>query len=97
MLRNQKIQTIGKAIEDYLKENQIDRKICEYHIKRDWEKMVGKNIAAYTNFLYLKEKILYIKVVSPTVKNELQMIHGQLLEHINQKYMKGLITQIVVF
>lgn len=97
MLRNQKIQTIGNAIEDYLKENQIDKKICEYHIKCDWEKIAGKNISIYTNFLYIKEKVLYVKMASPTAKNELQMIRGQILELINQKYMKGLLTQIVVF
>ncbi|MFV0237518.1 MAG: DUF721 domain-containing protein [Flavobacteriales bacterium] len=52
-------------------------------IKSLWEKIVGSYIASYTEKIGLRKHILYVKIKSPELRNELQYSRTKLIRNLN--------------
>jgi hypothetical protein len=61
-----------------------------------WEKIAGKMIAKETEKMYFAKKKLYIKVISPAMKYELNMQKSMWCEVINAYAKKSIIEEIIV-
>lgn len=52
-------------------------------IKSLWGKIVGSYIASYTEKIVLRKHILYVKIKSPELRNELQYSRTKLIRNLN--------------
>ncbi len=57
----------------------------EFNIKDIWRGVMGKPIAEQTQNIYLKNNILYIKIVSSALRQELLMHKSKIRNLINEK------------
>lgn len=94
MLKSGKTSRLGDYIRDWMLENRIERNIAEFHVKRDWEKIAGSYIAKATENMFFSNEILYVKITSSVLKQELMMIRSQIVGKINKEYYQGLIKEI---
>jgi predicted nucleic acid-binding Zn ribbon protein len=72
------------AIEAFLKENHLDEKLRETRMISNWEKIAGKLIARHTLNIYLKNRILHIKVDSAALREELTFQRSKLVKKMNK-------------
>ncbi|MCD4792532.1 MAG: DUF721 domain-containing protein [Bacteroidales bacterium] len=72
-----------------------EHKIKEIQLKRNWEELMGKNIAEQTEYMYIKRGVFYIKLRSSVVKHELSMMKSQIVERINSDAGETLINDVV--
>ena len=72
-----------------------EHKIKEIQLKRNWEELMGKNIAEQTEYMYIKRGVFYIKITSSVVKHELSMMKSQIVERINSDAGETLINEVV--
>lgn len=63
-------------------------------IKSLWEETVGAYIANYTEKLVIKKHILYVKLKSPELRNELQYAKTKLIKSLNHKIGEDYIKDI---
>ncbi len=94
-MKRSNTQNISDVIKEYIKEMRIDTRIKEIKATHLWDDVVGKTIARKTDNLYIKNKILYVKVNSSIVKNELFMIKDGIIKAINKKMEDTVIDEIV--
>lgn len=87
---------IGKVIKDMISQYRIEDKLKESELKQSWEKVVGKVIAQHTLLLFVEKKLLFIKVDSPLLKNELIFLKSKIIIKTNNKFGKGFISDIVI-
>jgi predicted nucleic acid-binding Zn ribbon protein len=95
-MRRSKTISIGEAMQDYIKEMNLGPKLKEVGLIDSWENMVGKAISSRTTKIYIKDKILFVYLKSPIVKNELMMIREALREKLNNQAGEELIKEIVL-
>ncbi len=72
------------AIEAFLKENKLESKLNETRIITAWEGVTGKLISRHTTQLYIKERVLYIKVDSAALREELSYQRSKLIKKLNK-------------
>ncbi len=94
-MRKSNTQKLQDVLKESLKEFNIDDKIKQVRLIKSWEDIVGKTIAKYTIGLYIKKKILFVKLSSSVVRNELFMIKDGLLQKLNETAGEKLVDDIV--
>jgi hypothetical protein len=88
-------QPIGKLLDDFFKNNpQMADKLAEIRLINYWTG-VNPAISRYTTNLFIKNRVLYIKLNSSVLKNELMMCREQLVINLNEKADRNIIDDIV--
>jgi len=96
MARDKQFVTLGDAINQFLEKNNLQSKINEVKLSETWETLVGTSIKSHTKELYIKEKMLYVKVDSSVVRQEINFMKRRLTDKINKAFDYQMIEQIIV-
>ena len=87
---------LGQALEKMLKRFKLKDKYEETKTLEDWENLVGQTIAADTSPSKIEKGKLFIKVDSPSWRNQLLFQKDYIKKQINQKMDKNLIKEIIL-
>jgi hypothetical protein len=93
---NRKADTysLKEAIDVLLDTYRIRVKFDETQIVQSWGEIMGLPIAEKTTQIYLKDKILYVRIISAPLRNELQMSKNKIVFLLNQKFQYDIIKDI---
>ncbi len=72
------------AIEAFLKENNLDTKLNETRLIGAWEEVTGKLIARHTVQMYVKNRVLFVKVDAAALREELTYQKSKLVKKLNK-------------
>ncbi|MFM1912882.1 MAG: hypothetical protein RIR51_720 [Bacteroidota bacterium] len=92
--RNTENLSVGQAIDKLISLYKLEGKLNEVAIQDVWEDLLGKPIALRTTEIYIKKNILFLKIESAPLKNELWLAKDKLLERLNQKLGNTLLKEI---
>jgi len=91
---NQK--TLKQAIGELLKVYQLRPKMAQTKLKAEWESIMGRTIAKYTEKVFVKDKILFVYVNNSALKSELLYNKQQIIVRVNEAIEKGYVEDIIV-
>ncbi len=83
MLRK-KAENVGDVLSQYMREVGIETPLAEYRAVQAWPKIAGKAVAARTLDVSLHHQTLYVKLLSPALRNELAMRRASLVSQLNE-------------
>ena len=89
-------QTLKEVINELLKAYKLGNKLKEVRLIDSWEKIVGKLINKHTKNLYIKKKVLFVKLDSAALRNELSYARQKIINALN-KEAKGEVIENIVF
>lgn len=89
-------QHIGQAIQKLLKSYHIKSKFDEANLIASWERLVGKVVAKRTKKLQIRNKVLFVQLDSPALKNDLLLHKSRILEIFRKEFGPDLLTDIIV-
>lgn len=95
-MRRSQTLNISEIISSLLKDQGLEEKLYENRLMNSWETLLGKTISKYTRSMYIKDKVLFVYLTSPVVKNEVMMIRDELVKRLNEKAGKNVIDKIVL-
>ncbi|MBX2895617.1 MAG: DUF721 domain-containing protein [Cyclobacteriaceae bacterium] len=87
---------IGQAIQKLLKSYHLKSKFDETNLIASWERLVGKVLAKHTKKLHIRNKVLFVELDSPSLKNDLVLHKSKILEIFKAEFGADLLTDIVV-
>ena len=87
---------IGQAIQKLLKSYHIKSKFDEANLIASWERLVGKVVAKCTKKLHIRNKVLFVELDSPALKNDLLLHKSRILEIFQKEFGADVLTEIVV-
>ncbi len=93
-LYNQK--TIKQALTELIKVYHLKSKLSQTKLKVEWEQIMGKTIAKYTEQVFVKDKLLFIYTTNATLKNELLYNKANIIKKVNAAIEEGYITDVVI-
>jgi len=88
-------QTLSEVLLNFSSQKTIAKGLKEIKINDLWKKIMGPNIAAYTVNVKLDKETLYIKIKSPTLKEELRFGHDKIIKLLNNTFKKVEIKKII--
>lgn len=77
-------QTLREVIEELISAYHIEDKLNQSKVIGLWDQVVGKMIARDTTHLYIKNRILYVKLNSPALREELGYARSKLVKSLNK-------------
>ena len=95
-MSQQNLTSLGAAIELFLKQNRLDKKIDASSLTIHWKEISGEMISKHTTRLFLKEHTLFLEVDSAALKNELHFLISRLIKNVNLHLKKELIKELVL-
>ena len=87
---------IGQAIQHLLKEYHIKSKFDEANVVASWERLVGKPIAKRTKKVFVRNKVVFVELESPSMKHDLQLHKAQILEIFRKEFGADAVADIVL-
>tara|TARA_B100000809_G_scaffold39367_1_gene34469 strand:+ start:16308 stop:16592 length:285 start_codon:yes stop_codon:yes gene_type:complete len=85
-------KTIDQLLKAYGYQDQLD----EIEIIKIYEDLVGQMFANHTQKIAVNKRILYIKLDSASLKQELNYVKEGIVEKLNRKIGRNLIDKIVL-
>lgn len=82
---NKNDQTLGDVIRELLKEYGLEGRLNETRLISSWESVVGKMISKHTKNLYIRRKVLFVKLDSPALANELSYAREKIRKSLNEE------------
>ena len=95
-MRRSKTISLKEAIQDYIREMNLEDKLKEAGLINSWKDTVGNAIASRTTKIYIKDKTLYVHLSSSVVRNELMMLKKALMDKLNEKGGGEVINEIIL-
>jgi predicted nucleic acid-binding Zn ribbon protein len=89
-------QHIGQAIQQMLKDYHIKSKFDEANVVVSWERLVGKPIARRTKKVFVRNKVVFVELDSPTMKHDLNLHKAQILAIFQKEFGKDAVGDIVI-
>ncbi len=95
-MRKSQVRKIDSIIKEFLGEISIDKKLKEVSLVSKWESLMGKAVSNRTSQIYIRNHILFLRVSSPVLKNELLMMRQQIIDKLNENAGEKLVEEIVI-
>lgn len=92
--RNSKATPLKEAMGEMFEKFRLSSKFNEMKLISSWESIMGKSIASRTSKIYIKDKILFVKLTSAPLKNELLISKIKILELLEKEGAKGIVEDI---
>lgn len=93
--RRKDVAPLQEAFEELLRTYKLKDKFDARLLIQAWPEMMGNTVASRTTSVYIKDKKLFVQVTSGAIKKELSMNKTKVIEIVEQKFGKGVITEIV--
>jgi predicted nucleic acid-binding Zn ribbon protein len=89
-------QSVGQAIRELLNSYRLTSRFDEAALINSWERIAGKPIAKRTKKLYIRNKVLFAELDSPSMKHDFSLHKQQVLDLFKKEFGGGIITDIIV-
>ena len=96
MVKRGEIKNISKVLEDVISQKHFKVGIDNLRGQEAWVKTMGDNIQKYTYSVKFKKGILYIKLKSSVLKEELIFEKNKVIELINKELGKEYVKELVL-
>ena len=96
MAKRGEIKNISKVLEDVISQTHFKVGIDNLRVQEAWVKTMGENIQKYTYSVKFKRGILYIKLKSSVLKEELIFEKNKVIKLINQELGKEYVKELVL-
>ena len=93
--RRSQATPLKDAIEAFLKTFNLKSKFNETYLVAFWERMMGKIIATRTKEIYVKNRVLYLRIDSSPLRQELFMAKTKLIDLINKDVGESVIDDVI--
>lgn len=85
MRRKDNKQTLGEAISGLISDFGMKEKLDSIQVEEHFAEMMKGVIMKYVEKTQVTNRVLYVKMNSPELKNELQYGKGKIISHINEE------------
>ena len=93
--RKTKSQTVGEAFEAFLEVYKLKSKFNESYLVTYWEKLMGQSIAQRTEKIYINKGVLYLRISSAPLRQELVLAKSRIISMLNSEMGDQIIKEVV--
>ena len=88
-------ESLAQIIDQYLRQENLDTQLDQYHACAIWPQIVGPGINRYTVSRDVRNGVMTIRISSAPLRNELNLNRERLIKRINEALGHEVITEII--
>lgn len=95
-MRGSNNQKLGDIVKKLMKNPKISHRLEKLNVLDVWQDIIGVQLCKYITDQKIHKDILYVKIKSPVVRNELSYKKSDFIKQINKRIGKNIINDIVL-
>ena len=95
-MRKQKAMQVGTLINQFLREEGLETPYNEYRLIEAWPEVMGQGIANLTSSLQIRNSVLYVRLQSSVLRQELMASRRNLAQRLNE-YVGAQVIENIIF
>jgi hypothetical protein len=95
-MRKSNEYTLADALKDMIKEYRLGTQLNETRVREIWGNRMGKAISTYTSDVALRKNVLYISLLSASLKQELSYEREKIRKMMNEELGEEYIKEVVI-
>lgn len=95
-MRRREAEEVGNIVPQLLREIGLETPLNEWRAVEAWPEIVGKRVAAATDSVRIYNQVMYVKICSAAMRNNMFMQRSQLVKKINE-YVKTTVISDIIF
>lgn len=81
----------------YLRENGLETPLLQYRVEQAWPEVMGEVVSRYTREVFVREGKLHVRLVSPGLRQNLQMEHRRIAQKLNERVGQYVISDVCFY
>lgn len=90
------VKPLGDVLRQILRYEGLETPLLQKRIIDSWETVVGDVVKRYTKEKYIRNQVLYVKILNPALRQDLSMRRTQLTAELNKLVGSSVITDVIV-
>jgi predicted nucleic acid-binding Zn ribbon protein len=95
--RKSDTSSLKEVIDAMLDTYKLKGKFDESKLINSWQAMMGKPIAKRTEKMYIKDRVLFVKLNSAPLRQELTMSKSKVLEILHRDFDKDMVIDVLFY
>jgi|LAHS01.1.fsa_nt_gb predicted nucleic acid-binding Zn ribbon protein len=91
------VKPIGDVLQRFLRDEGLETPLMQKRLIDAWGQVVGRMADSQTSDKYIKNQVLYVKILNPALRQDLSMMRGQLVKLLNEKVGSSVISDVKVY
>ena len=91
------VQSIRDLLNMYLRREGLETPLLQRRAIDAWEMVVGAGVARSTGEKFIKNQTLFVKILSPALRQDLTMMRTQLVKRINEAVGSMVIADVRIY
>lgn len=88
--------SLGDAIKDFIDSNRLEKGLDKVRVEEAWNAVMGNAISKYTTSIKLERDVLFVKLSSSVLREELSYGNRKIIDMINEELGKELVNKLVL-
>ncbi|MCA0238660.1 MAG: DUF721 domain-containing protein [Bacteroidetes bacterium] len=84
------------AMKEMIQEYRLGPQLNETRVRNLWHELMGKTISTYTTSIQVRKNVLYLTIVSASLKHELSFAKEKILNLLNEELGEDFIKEVVI-
>jgi len=90
------MKSIGDLLGDFSQQKKLKKPLLEARVVNLWQPLMGDLINKYTDKIFVKNRVLFVKVNQAALKNELLYLQEQIILKINNEVGEDAVVKMVL-
>ncbi|MDA9952139.1 MAG: DUF721 domain-containing protein [Chitinophagales bacterium] len=90
------MKSIGDLLGDFSQQKKLKKPLLEARVVNLWQPLMGDLINKYTEKIFVKNRVLFVKVNQAALKNELLYLQEQIILKINNEVGEDAVVKMVL-
>lgn len=95
-MRRSQTERVGGVVASVLQDLNLDKKLREVRLMKSWDKVLGKTLSAGTLSMYIRNRVLFVKMRSSVARSELMMYRSAIVKALNDEVGASVIDDLVL-
>lgn len=91
------VKSINDILQQFLRKEGLETPLQQKRLIDAWDSVVGPMVARYTQEKFIKNQILFVKIMNPALRQDLSMMRQQLTRRLNEVVGSSVISDVRVF
>ncbi len=91
------VKPISELLSQYLRRQGMETPLLQRRVVDTWDTLLGPTIARYTSEKFIKNQVLFVKIINPALRQDLNMMRSQLVKRLNDAVGAQIITEVRIY
>lgn len=95
-MKKSNTESLSDLLSKFLRQEGLETPLNQHRLISAWSEVMGTTITRYTGDMFIKNRTLYVKITSPSLKSDLMMERAKLVKRLND-YVGAYVIADIVF